>query len=145
MTLVRKQLIRNSWAQVVPMADQVAAMFYERLFEIDPSARRLFRTTDMMAQRKKLLQVLGVAVSSLDNLGALSKTVEDLGRRHGYGVKESHYDSVGAALLWTLEQGLGKAWTPEVATAWTDVYTLLSGIMRTAQHQAAFEMSRPAA
>ena len=60
-------------------------------------------------------------------------------------MKDAHYDSVGAALLWTLEQGLGKAWTPEVAAAWTDVFTLLSGIMRTAQHQAAFEMSRPAA
>jgi hemoglobin-like flavoprotein len=146
MTLVRKQLIRNSWAQVVPMADQAAALFYQRLFEIDPSTRRLFRTTDMGAQRKKLLQVLGVAVSSLDNLRALSKMVEDLGRRHaGYGVKDSHYDSVGAALLWTLGQGLGKAWTPEVAAAWTEVYGLLSGIMRAAQHQAAFEVSRPAA
>lgn len=146
MSLVRKQLIRNSWALVVPMADQAAAMFYERLFEIDPSTRPLFKTTDMAAQRKKLLQILGVAVSSLDNLGALSKTVEDLGRRHaGYGVRESHYDSVGKALLWTFEQGLGKAWTPEVKAAWADVYELLAGIMRTAQHQAAFEINRPAA
>lgn len=146
MSLVRKQLIRNSWAQIVPMADQAAQMFYERLFEIDPSTRPLFRTTDMAAQRKKLLQLLGVAVSSLDNLGALSKTVEDLGRRHArYGVRESHYDSVGKALMWTLEQGLGKAWTPELKVAWADVYELLSGIMRTAQHQAAFEISRPAA
>jgi hemoglobin-like flavoprotein len=137
MSLVRKQLIRNTWAQIVPMADQAAALFYERLFEIDPSTRPLFRATDMVQQRKKLLQILGVAVHSLDNLGALSKMVEDLGRRHaGYGVKDSHYDSVGAALLWTLEQGLGKAWTPEVATAWTEVCALLSGIMRNARHEA---------
>jgi hemoglobin-like flavoprotein len=91
----------------------------------------------MAQQRKKLLQILAVAVSSLDNLGALSKTVEDLGRRHGrYGVKDAHYDSVGAALLWTLEQGLGSAWTHDVAAAWKEVYGLLSGIMRQAQHEA---------
>ena len=91
----------------------------------------------MVQQRKKLLQVLSVAVSSLDNLGALRKTVEDLGRRQaGYGVKDAHYDSVGVALLWTLEQGLGSAWTAEAAAAWKDVYGLLSGIMRQAQQGA---------
>ncbi len=130
----QKKLIQDTWAQVVPIADQAAAIFYQRLFEIDPSTRPLFNTTDMTQQRKKLLQILGVAVSSLDNLGALSKTVEDLGRRHaGYGVKDAHYDSVGVALLWTLEQGLGKAWTPEAAAAWKEVYGMLSSIMRNAQ------------
>jgi hemoglobin-like flavoprotein len=133
----QKMLIQKSWSQVVPIADQAAAIFYQRLFEIDPSTRTLFRQTDMTQQRKKLLQVLGVAVSSLDNLGALSKTVEDLGRRHaGYGVKDSHYDSVGVALLWTLEQGLGAAWSDEAAVAWKEVYGLLSSIMRNAQHEA---------
>ena len=130
----QKKLIQDTWAQVVPIADQAAAIFYQRLFEIDPSTRPLFNTTDITQQRKKLLQILGVAVSSLDNLGALSKTVEDLGRRHaGYGVKDAHYDSVGVALLWTLEQGLGKAWTPEAAAAWKEVYGMLSSIMRNAQ------------
>jgi hemoglobin-like flavoprotein len=142
----QKQTIRATWAQVVPIADQAAVLFYQRLFQIDPTTRPLFDLTDMAQQRKKLLQVLGVAVSSLDNLGALVKTVEDLGRRHaGYGVKDQHYDSVGAALLWTLEQGLGKAWTPEAATAWTEVYKLLSGIMRRAQQDAALGIARPAA
>jgi hemoglobin-like flavoprotein len=142
----QKQIIRATWAQVVPIADQAAVMFYQRLFQIDPTTRPLFDLTDMAQQRKKLLQVLGVAVSSLDNLGALVKTVEDLGRRHaGYGVKDQHYDSVGTALLWTLEQGLGKAWTPEAAAAWTEVYKLLSGIMRRAQQDAALGITRPAA
>jgi hemoglobin-like flavoprotein len=137
MLSAEKKLIQDTWAQVVPIADRAATLFYQRLFEVDPSARSLFRTTDMAQQRKKLLQVLSVAVSSLDNLGALRKTVEDLGRRHaGYGVKDAHYDSVGVALLWTLEQGLGSAWTPEVAAAWTEVYGLLSGIMRQAQQGA---------
>ena len=133
----QKMLIQKTWSQVVPIADQAAAIFYQRLFEIDPSTRPLFKTTDMAQQRKKLLQILGVAVSSLDNLGALSKTVEDLGRRHaGYGVKDTHYDSVGVALLWTLEQGLGDAWTSEAAAAWKEVYGILSSIMRQAQHEA---------
>ena len=80
------------------------------------------------------LGILGVAVSSLDNLGALSKTVEDLGRRHaGYGVKDAHYDSVGVALMWTLEQGLGNAWTADAAAAWKEIYGLLAGIMRNAR------------
>jgi hemoglobin-like flavoprotein len=133
----QKELIQDTWAQVVPIADQAAAIFYQRLFEIDPSTQALFNTTDMAQQHKKLLQILSVAVSSLDNLGALAKTVEDLGRRHaGYGVKDAHYDSVGVALLWTLEQGLGAAWTPEAAAAWKEVYGLLSSIMRNAQKAA---------
>jgi hemoglobin-like flavoprotein len=133
----QKKLIQDTWAQVVPIADQAAAIFYQRLFEIDPGTRALFNTTDIAQQRKKLIQVLSVAVSSLDNLGALGKTIEDLGRRHaGYGVKDAHYDSVGVALLWTLEQGLGAAWTPEAAAAWKEVYGLLSSIMRNAQQEA---------
>ena len=84
----------------------------------------------MVAQRKKLLQTLSFAINGLDDLGALASKVGDLGRRHaGYGVTDTHYDSVGAALLWTLEQGLGDAWTPAAASAWTEVYGFLSGIM----------------
>ena len=105
----------------------------QRVFEIDPSTCELFRATDMPAQRRKLLQMLPVAVRGLDNLDALASTVEELGRRHaGYGVTDAHYDSVGAALLWTLQQGLGEAWTPAVAAAWTAAYGFLSGIMRRA-------------
>jgi hemoglobin-like flavoprotein len=137
MLTTQKMLIQGTWAQVVPIADQAAAIFYQRLFEIDPSARALFRSTDMAKQRKNLIQILSVAVSSLDNLGALRKTAEDLGRRHaGYGVKDAHYDSVGVALLWTLQQGLGSAWTAEAAAAWKEVYGVLSGIMRSAQQEA---------
>lgn len=146
MTPFQKKLIRSTWAEVLPLGDQATVLFYRRLFEIDPSTRALFRDTDMVQQRKKLLHVLGVAVSSLDNLGALTKTVEDLGRRHaGYGVKDAHYDSVGAALLWTLEQGLGRAWTPDVALAWTEIYTLLAGVMRRATQDAKLGIAQPAA
>jgi hemoglobin-like flavoprotein len=137
MTPEQKRLVENSWKQVAPIADAAAEIFYGRLFEIDPTTRKLFRATDMVAQRKKLLQTLSFAINGLNDLDALASKVEDLGRRHaGYGVTDPQYDSVGAALLWTLEQGLGQAWTPAVASAWTEVYQLLSRIMRKAAAQA---------
>jgi hemoglobin-like flavoprotein len=133
----QKRLVRHTWNQVAPSADAAADMFYRRLFEIDPATRKLFRATEMVAQRKKLLQTLSFAINGLDDPDALVSKVEDLGRRHaGYGVTDAQYDSVGAALLWTLEQGLGRAWTPAVASAWTEVYGMLSGIMRSAAARA---------
>jgi hemoglobin-like flavoprotein len=133
MTPEQRQLVADTWKQVAPIADTAANLFYSRLFEIDPSTRKLFRATDMAAQRKKLLQTLSFVINGLDHLDVLVSKVEDLGRRHaGYGVTDAHYESVGAALLWTLEQGLGRAWTPAVASAWTEVYGMLSGIMRNA-------------
>ena len=87
----------------------------------------------MFAQRQKLLQTLGFAISSLDNLDILTSTLEDLGRRHAsYGVTDAQYASMGAALLWTLEQRLGRAWTPAAASAWTEAYGLLAALMRAA-------------
>jgi hemoglobin-like flavoprotein len=142
MTPEQMKLVEATWGQVVPIADVAATNFYARLFEIDPSARALFRATDMAQQRKKLLQVLSVAIAGLDHLDELVPTVEDLGRRHArYGVKDAHYASVGAALLWTLERGLGEAWNADAAAAWGEVYGALSGVMR----QAAQEGPRPAA
>ncbi|HEY6994037.1 MAG TPA: globin family protein [Xanthobacteraceae bacterium] len=131
MTPDQKQLVRETWKRVAPMAEAAGNLFYRRLFELDPSTRHLFHAADMSAQRNKLLQTLDFAVGGLDNLDALVSTVEALGRRHaGYGVTDAHYDSVGAALLWTLEQGLGPAWTPAVASAWSEVYELLAAVMR---------------
>ena len=133
MTPDQKRLIKETWSMVVPIADTAAALFYNRLFEIDPTTRALFRTTNMAEQRKKLMHVLGAALQGLDDLDALLPVVENLGRRHRtYGVAGAHYDSVGAALLWTLETGLGKAWTPAAAEAWATLYGMLSGIMRRA-------------
>lgn len=138
MTPAQKDLVQGTWALVVPIADTATAMFYERLFEIDPGSKELFQKTDLAEQRLKLLQVLSVAISGLDDLGRLMPIVEELGRRHaGYGVKDEHYDSVGAALLWTLQKGLGAAWNAETAAAWAEVYGVLSGVMRRAQKDAA--------
>jgi hemoglobin-like flavoprotein len=137
MTPDQARLIKETWNQVVPIADTAAELFYNRLFEIDPTTRVLFKATNMPEQRQKLIQTLSVTVQGLDNLEALIPTVEDLGRRHnGYGVKAEHYKPVGVALLWTLERGLGDAWTPAAAAAWAELYGRLSAIMLRAADEA---------
>lgn len=137
-TLEQKKLVQESWELVVPIADTAAELFYGRLFELDPELKHLFRSTDMKEQSRKLMQMLAMAVKGLDSLDKLVPAVEDLGRRHvGYGVKDSHYDTVGAALLWTLEKGLGDGFTPEVREAWTQVYTVLASVMKNAEPVAA--------
>lgn len=130
MTPRQVEIIRTSWTAVEPIGDVAATLFYERLFELDPTLRRLFARTDMAQQRKVLIQTLAVVVKSLDRLETLLPAIEALGRRHGgYGVRAEHYDTVGAALLWTLGQGLGDAFTPELEAAWTDAYTTLASVM----------------
>jgi len=132
LTNTQKTLVQESFAAVMPIADDAAALFYRRLFELDPSLERMFKG-DMKEQRQKLMQMLTAAVKGLDRLDQLVPVVEDLGRRHaGYGVADAHYDTVGAALLWTLEKGLGSAFTPEVQDAWIAVYGLLAGTMKNA-------------
>ena len=130
-------LVRETWAQVVPIADKAAELFYGKLFELDPALKPLFRG-DMTEQGQKLTRMIGIAVDHLDKLEEIVPAVQDLGVRHlEYGVKNSHYDTVGEALLWTLGQGLGDAFTTEVMNAWTDVYTLLAGTMKDAAREAA--------
>jgi len=131
----QKKLVQDSWEKVVPIADTAADLFYSRLFEIDPELKMLFKHSDMKEQKVKLLQMLGLAVRGLDNLEQLIPAVENLGRRHvGYGVQESHYDTVGDALLWTLEKGLGEDFTPEVLDAWTQTYMVLASVMKSAEY-----------
>jgi hemoglobin-like flavoprotein len=134
----QKELVKETWRKLTPMAGSAARLFYERLFEIDETTRPLFKTTDLAEQRQKLIQALIVVVQGLDRLEALVPILADLGRRHvQYGVTDGHYDSVGAALLWTLEQGLGSGWTPEVKVAWSGAYTLLADVMREAADESA--------
>jgi hemoglobin-like flavoprotein len=118
LTPEQKQLVRSTWALVAPIQEDAARLFYGRLFEIDPSTKPLFASTDMAKQGKKLMHTINVAVAGLEKLDAIQAAVAALGRRHvGYGVREEHYESVGAALLWTLGQGLGEKFTPEVEAA----------------------------
>lgn len=131
MTPDQKTLVKDTWSKVVPIADTAASLFYGKLFEIDPSTQPLFKAADMPEQRKKLMQAIGTVVAGLDNLAPLIPVLENLGRKHvAYGVADKQYDTVGAALLWTLEQGLGDAWTPPVKDAWIAAYTAVAGVMR---------------
>jgi len=127
------RLIRESWARVVPIADTAATLFYDRLFQIDPGLKALFSKTDMEAQKRRLVTALDLVVSSLEAPAETLEELRALGVRHaGYGVKAADYESVGAALLWTLAQGLGERFTPEVRAAWTTAYALVAGTMRDA-------------
>ena len=146
MTPDQKTLVRETWQRLLPIADAAAALFYDRLFEIDPDLRPLFRRTDMREQRLRLVRAIGMAVEGLDEPENLVHIVTELGHRHaGYDVEDRHYDLVGAALLWTLERGLGPAWTPEVADAWASLYGFLSGIMREAAKPASLSLPDPVA
>ena len=135
-SVAQKELVQTTWLKVVPIADTAASLFYQRLFELDPNIGRLFKNTNMAAQRLKLIQMLSAAVKGLDTIDALLPTLKDLGRNHvKYGVQDEHYASVGEALLWTLEQGLGPIYTAKVADAWTATYALIADVMRRAAHE----------
>lgn len=138
LTPEQKQLVRSTWAMVRPIQEEAARLFYGRLFEVDPSTRPLFAHSDMVRQGRMLMQTINIAVTSLDRLEEIRPAIEDLGRRHaGYGVTDEHYASVGGALLWTLEQGLGEAFTPEAEEAWAETYWTLASIMQGAMAEAA--------
>jgi hemoglobin-like flavoprotein len=121
--------VQSTWKTVEAIAPQAAELFYANLFAADPSLRPLFKG-DMAAQGRKLMQMIGAAVGKLDDLDTLVPILRNLGARHaGYGVQDAHYDTVGRALLRTLEQGLGEAFTPEVKDAWASVYGTMAGVM----------------
>ncbi|MGA7997264.1 MAG: globin family protein [Bradyrhizobium sp.] len=129
MTPDQVRLVQQSFAKVAPISDTAAVLFYDRLFEIAPTVRAMF-PADMTEQRKKLMAMLAAVVNGLANLDSILPAASALAKRHvAYGAKAEHYPVVGSALLWTLEKGLGDAWTPEVADAWTAAYGTLSGYM----------------
>ncbi len=129
MNAAQIKLVQDSFAKVAPISAQAAMLFYDRLFEVAPGVKAMF-PADMTEQRKKLLATLAVVVGGLSNLEAVLPAASALAKRHvSYGARPEHYPVVGGALLWTLEKGLGDAWTPEVAAAWTAAYGTLSGYM----------------
>jgi hemoglobin-like flavoprotein len=129
MTPDQVKLVQQSFAQVAPIADKAAEIFYARLFDIAPSVKPLF-PADLAEQRKKLMAVLAAVVAGLSNLPSVLPVASALAKRHvGYGAQREHYSAVGEALLWTLARGLGPQWTPEVAAAWTSAYATLSSFM----------------
>ena len=134
MTQSEIELVQASFAKVVPISQQAATLFYDRLFSLNPSLKALFKG-DMEDQKMKLIRTLGYVVSRLDSIPTIIQDVEALALRHiDYGVEPAHYDDVGAALIWTLEQGLGSGFDPETKTAWLDTYDLLSNAMKRAAY-----------
>ncbi len=128
--------VQESFKKVEPIAPLAAELFYKKLFELDPALKSLFKG-DMEAQGAKLMKMIGIAVNGLNNLDAIVPAVQELGVRHvDYGVKDKDYETVGKALLWTLEQGLGDHFTPDVRNAWAEVYGLLAGTMQAAANAA---------
>src|ERR1700719_4411017 len=129
MTLDQVELVQQSFAKVAPISETAAVLFYDRLFEIAPAVKAMFRA-DMTEQRRKLMATLAVVVNGLGNLESILPAASALATRHvSYGAKAEHYPVVGAALLWTLEKGLGDGLTPDGAVDWTAAYGTLSGFM----------------
>ena len=132
MTPAEKELVQATWRRVIPRADATGQLFYNRLFELDPGLRPLFKG-DIKQQARKLMAAITFAVDGLDDLDLIVPAVRDLGVRHrDYGVTDAHYDTVGEALLWTLEQELGNTFSSETKNAWMAAYGLLAGTMRDA-------------
>lgn len=130
MTPQQKELVQQTWTMVVPIADTAAELFYGRLFELEPAYRAMFKH-DMKEQGKKLMKTINIAVEALDDVEPLIPVLKKMGADHvGYGVKERDYNVVGAALIWTLEKGLGDAFTDEVKNAWGAVYEVLASVMK---------------
>lgn len=132
MTPEQVAMVQDSFKKVVPIAGTAADLFYDRLFTIAPDVRPLF-PHDLKEQKKKLIAMLATAVTNLHQAEKIIPAVQELGKRHaGYGVTAKHYEPVGAALLWTLEQGLGADFTPPLKEAWTETYVTLAGVMQNA-------------
>lgn len=124
------QIVRYSWKSLRGIKPAlIADIFYTKLFSENPRLRKMF-PADMEAQYTKLMDMLNSIVIRLDKMDELTEDITAMAIRHrGYGVKFSHYKPVGDALLWTLQQGMGRDWTPELAEAWGTCYNTLTGIM----------------
>lgn len=131
------QLVRASFAKVLPIKAKAAAIFYDRLFQVAPQVRAMF-PDDVTVQGAKLMSAIGFVVAGLERLESIIPQVQELGRKHvGYGVQEEHYAMVGDCLIWTLELGLGPAFTPDVRKAWIEAYGMLAEAMIAAAHMRA--------
>lgn len=132
MTPKKIDLVEASWTNVLPIEDKIATFFYDKLFTLDPGLKALF-AGDIDEQGRKLVSMIGAAVSSLGGFDTIVPDLQALILRHvDYDFKDSDYDTVGIALIWALEQGLGDAFTADVRTAWIKTYALLADAMKEA-------------
>jgi hemoglobin-like flavoprotein len=149
-----KRLLRDSWKLVLPVIDTAADLFYRRLFELQPGYRGMF-PDDMSGQKRKLMGMLGFAVKASDwpddswaqdvaHDNDLVLVVLALGRRHAmlYKVPKEAYATVGEALIWSLDMGLGQAFTAETRAVWKKLYSVMSSTMLMGASQAAKEGAR---
>lgn len=135
MTKERVALVQQTFFKVLPISDLAAELFYKRLFEIDPAVRPMFKGT-MQEQARKMMEMIGMVVTGVSTPNEIIGLVADLGRGHvEYGVVDAHYDTVRSALIWTLAQGLGSDFTPEVEAAWAEAYDFLAKVMKDAASQ----------
>ncbi len=126
------ELVQSSFEKIRPIAPVAAELFYNRLFELDPSTKDLFKG-DIKEQQRKLMDTLEIMAKGLSVQEVILPALRELGKRHvGYGVKPEHYATVGSALLWTLEKGLGEEFTPAVKEAWSEAYGLMTSVMQEA-------------
>jgi hemoglobin-like flavoprotein len=145
MTPEQEELVRTTWRRFDPTPRAASVQFYQQLFELDPTVQQLFAGVDLAEQERKLMAMLAQIVHAIDQPEELVTSVAALGRRHvHYGVKDADYESVGAALLWVLEQNLGDAFTPEVRAAWTEAYLTVATVMRRAATREQITGERPA-
>jgi len=129
------ELVQLSFRQIMRRREAVAEQFYNRLFELDPSLRPLFRG-DMTRQRHDLMVTLSVLIGSLRSIDGLVPSIQALARRHvAFGARPEHFQTVGAALVWALSQHLGDAFTNEVESAWLAVYDTLASTMQSAMDE----------
>lgn len=136
MTAQEIGLVKDSFRKLRPTAEQVTALFYARLFELEPSLRQLFHG-DMATQGCRFMQMIARLIQALDRSDSLAQDLRELGARHScYGVRDEHYATVGAALLWTLEKSLGSEFTPAVKSAWTTTYAFFARTMKDGAHSA---------
>lgn len=141
MTKEQINLVEDSWDFIVLNTNEAGRIFYGKLFELDPSLKELFKD-DIDSQARKLVSLITFVVHKLNNLDSVINDVVALGKRHAdYKVKESHYDTVAEALLWTLEKALKERWTPEMRRAWIAVYLVLSTTMMKAMKERVSEVS----
>lgn len=139
MTHEQINLIQQNFNSIAPRAEDVATVFYNRLFAMKPTLRLLF-PADLTEQKKKLMTTLALTIKSLGEADKLIPVLENLGRKHAlYGVRKEHYDIVGTALLLTLRDALGKEFTAEARDAWAQMYDFVAGTMKRAAHQLELE------
>lgn len=130
-------MVRESWERLAPVVPRVAHTFYQRLFELEPAAKALFRSVNHDAQVEKLTLSISTIVASLDDPETLIPHLSQLGRQHqAYGVTDRNYEVLGDALLGTLRTTLGNDWTAELHDAWVEAYTLISSVMKRAGQRA---------